>query len=357
MFTCSCTSVSWPTEQEIFLVPTFPATWEFSFSLQSCRESPLIWAQQFSLPTASYTHFLLHLAVTFHHLWKGKMWCMLTKVAEVKHRWSPVQINMNCYFLWMKKWIPCQYCWEAHVFASLEKQGLRQHMSKPTQHIALVAIFIPLKTKDGHGLSSGPQPAQGQLSSGQEGLVNYSFTRKWDVWIKNSGLVALLHYEGGPCLWAVPTRTVRHLPEMVQRSSWSWHHSQLASWAQPPSSRGQGCSSLPVGLRARGQSQACLITSMSSWVLHPCNSKRNLGFPLHCGVSLWPQDIITMSALVIQFKVLEIAECYVARSVFIAQIECVCWIHRGVPGGHGKCLKSSVFWDSRRWREKYVIPS
>lgn len=85
----------------------------------------------------------------------------------------------------MKKYIPCQYCREAHVSVSLEKQGLRYHMPIPTQHIALVAIFIILETKDGHGLSSSPQPAQGQLSSGQEGLVNYSFTSKWDVWIKN----------------------------------------------------------------------------------------------------------------------------------------------------------------------------
>lgn len=37
----------------------------------------------------------------------------------------------------------------------------------------------------------------------------------------------------------------------------------------PPLLVGWGCSSLPVGLRARGQSQACLITSMSSWSLHP----------------------------------------------------------------------------------------
>lgn len=156
------------------------------------------------------------------------------------------------------------------------------------------------------------------------------------VGLKIGVLAALGHYEADPCLWAVPTRTVRHLPEMVQRSSWSWDHSQQASWAQPLSSSGEGCSFLPAGLRARGQSQACLITSVSSWTLHPWNSERNLGFPLGRGVSLWPQDIITMSDSVIQFKVLEIAEGYVAISVFIAQIECVCHIYRGVPGGHRK---------------------
>lgn len=167
------------------------------------------------------------------------MRCTLTKVAEVTHR-SPCS-NKYELLLFMNEEIDSLWVLLGGTcLCFLGKAGLKAAHPIPTQHIALVAIFIPPKTKDGHGLSSGLQLAQGQLSSGQEGLVNYSFTSKWDVWIKNRGLAAQLHYEAGPCLWTAPTRAVRHLPEMVQRSSWSWHHSQLTSWAQPPSSSGTG---------------------------------------------------------------------------------------------------------------------
>lgn len=129
-------------------------------------------------------------------------------------------------------------------------------------------------------------------------------------------------------------------PDICQR--WSrGHHGPETIPSRPAGHSshllvGWGCSSLPVGLRAKSQSQGCLITSMGSWTSHPCNSERNLGFPLGHGVSLWPQDIIAMTVFVLQFKVLEMTEGYVARSVFVAQIECACCTHRGVPWNMGR---------------------
>lgn len=55
----------------------------------------------------------------------------------------------------------------------------------------------------------------------------------------------------------------------------------------PPLLVGWGCSSLPVGLRARGWSQACLITSMSSWTLHPCKKPWVYSGPW--GISVTPR--------------------------------------------------------------------
>ena len=125
-----------------------------------------------------------------------------------------------------------------------------------------------------------------------------------------------------------------------------------------------GCSSLPVGLRARDQSQTRLITSINSWSLHPCNSESNLGFALCHGVSLWPWDIITMSLLVIQFKVSEIVEGDVAiKKQCFYSTDWTDVLHTQRCAGRAQqVLKSTESaavaleaW--RRWREPNVVLS
>lgn len=107
LFTYSCTSLSWLTEEKIFLVPTLTATWENEIFPQKCRETSSCWAgaqetQQPSLPTTSCTPIAW---LYLHHLRRGgrvvsahQSDCGCHK-GDLLFKW----IWRVVIFLWMKK--------------------------------------------------------------------------------------------------------------------------------------------------------------------------------------------------------------------------------------------------------------
>lgn len=277
--------------KKIFLVPTLTATWENEIFPQKSRETSSCWAgaqetQQPSLPTTSCTPIAW---LYLHHLQRGGRVVSAHQSDYGCHKddllfkwiWRVV------IFLWMKKKVCSQCCRETQSSPSSEDITC----SYSQQHIAFVAIFISLKKKGGHGPPFSPMAAQAQLSSEQEGLVDYSSSSKgdaWVGWIKEN----LLHR----CIVRLVLGSEQCPPAVSANCRrWSKGHHGLETIPSRPACHSPlllvgmwwECSSLPADLKARDQSQAHLITSMRSGSLHHYNSESNFGFPLDHRVFLW----------------------------------------------------------------------